>query len=333
MSHEQLKSNFQKYRALFLRAARSSRGRDVMLYLLFVCVAFVFWFVLSLDLEVQKDFEVPVVVDDMPDDVTLIGEVPESFGVLVQGKGSQFVRYKWGKMPVMRFRFDENTVKNKFFYLSRQKIDGRLRDYFGQGVQIVNVRPDSLKLRYTTTPGRELPLHIVADVHTDIQYTIAGKLKSNHDTVKVYGVNGIPRSLKFVETEPVIANGLKDSAYIEVRVKPIEGYRIIPDKVIVTVPVEPLISRRRKVDVDIVGLPADTRLFTFPAQVEISYLVPMSSYNEDLPCRAYVDYGDIDRRRSKAKVSLSQLPSICRNITVSPDSVEYIIERVHASQK
>ncbi len=193
--------DIRKYRIALLRAARSSRGRDVMLYLLFVCVAFVFWFVLSLDSEVQKDYDVPVELEEMPDSVTLIGQMPSGFSVLVQGKGSQFLRFTWGRMPVMKVKFAENVVDGNVFALSRQKIDGRLRDYFGQGVSIMSVRPDSVRMEFTSAPGREVPVRINAEVHPDLQYLISGPLKSNVDSVKIYSVNGIPRSLDHVETE------------------------------------------------------------------------------------------------------------------------------------
>lgn len=48
-------------------ALRSSRGKDVLTYLMFVAVAFVFWVFLSLDTEVQRDFEVPVEIVEIPD--------------------------------------------------------------------------------------------------------------------------------------------------------------------------------------------------------------------------------------------------------------------------
>ena len=55
-------------------ALHSSRGQNVLLYLLFVAVAFVFWVFLSLDTEVQRDFDVPVELQDVPDSVTIIGQ-------------------------------------------------------------------------------------------------------------------------------------------------------------------------------------------------------------------------------------------------------------------
>ena len=83
-----MNDNTRKIQAKVTAALKSSRGQNVMLYLLFVAVAFVFWVFLSLDTEVQRDFDVPVELQDVPDSVTVIGQIPPSIGVSVKGKDS-----------------------------------------------------------------------------------------------------------------------------------------------------------------------------------------------------------------------------------------------------
>ena len=42
--------------------------------------------------------------------------------------------------------------------------------------------------------------------------------------------------------------------------------------------------------------------------------------------KAFVEYEDVKMPGNKIPVSLSMLPSIYHNVSVSPESVEYIIE-------
>lgn len=306
-------------------ALHSSRGKDVLLYLLFVAVAFVFWVFLSLDTEVQRDFEVPVEVQDLPDSVTIIGQIPSEIAVSVKGKDSQLLRFMWGKMSTMKFKWEEN-VAEKNFLLTHTKLDSRLRDYFGSNVQIVSFRPDSIVAPFTSQPGTRVKLNIQADIHPNLQYIISGPIKANVDSVTLYSSTDLPHSLKYVSTEPIVKSNLTDTVRYEVKVKPISGVRIVPDVVTVTVPIEPLIARKRSVKLDIVNLPADKGLITFPSKIEISYLVPMSAYNDDYPVKAFVDYDDIKSQKKKLPVSLSVIPDVYHNMSFSPDSVEYIIE-------
>lgn len=299
---------------------------------MFVCVAFVFWLFLSLDSEVQKDFEIPTEIIDIPANVTVIGKAPNKFDITVQGKGSQLLRFLWGTKPTIKIKFEDNVSETDIFSLSKVKIESRFRDYFGQGIQIISVKPDSIRLPFTTMPGESVALRLIADVQPDLQCILSGPIKANIDSVKVYGVNGVPRSIKYVDTNPITLSELKDTTRLEISIKPIDGYRIIPDKVTVTIPVEPLIAKRRQIAVDVVGLPEGLDLITFPSSVEVTYLVPMSKFNEDYPIKTFVDYSQIDSLRPTAPVTVSSVPEYYKNLALSPDSIEYIIERRHSTK-
>lgn len=306
-------------------ALRSNRGKDVLTYLMFVAVAFVFWVFMSLDTEVQRDFDVPVEISEMPDSVTLIGQPPASLAVSVKGKGSQLVRFFWGKMSPVKFKWADNAYDGTLL-LPTARMDSKMRDYFGPGVEIVSFRPDSLRIPYTTQPGVKVKLIVQADIHPNLQYIVSGSPYADVDSVTLYSVNDIPHSLKSVSTEPIVKSELKDTARYEVKVSPIEGMRIVPDKVTVTVPVEPLIARKRMATIEPQGVPADKHLVTFPSKVEVSYLVPMSAYNDEYPLKAFVEYADVMNPGNKIPVTLSILPSIYHSVSFSPESVEYIIE-------
>lgn len=319
-----------RLRLIFARikeAMQSKKGKDVMLYLLFVAVAFVFWVFMSLDTQVQRDFEVPMELQSVPDSVTLINPLPSSLTVSVKGKDSQLLRFVWGKNSPVKFKWDEIAADNHV-YLPSNKILTRMRDYFGNGVQVISCRPDSVKLTYTTQPGVKVKLIVQADIHPQLQYILSGPPKANVDSVTLYSATDLPHSLQSVSTEPIVKSGLKDTARYEVKVKPISGVRIIPDKVTVMVPVEPLIARKRMVNLEVTNLPPDKRLVTFPSKIEISYLVPMSEYNNDYPFNAYVDYKDVELPGNKIPVNLSLVPIVYHNLSFSPTSVEYIIENV-----
>ena len=110
-------TNLTKIRAAYTKAVRSSKGRSVLTYLLFVCVAFVFWVVLSLDSQVQRDFDVPLVIENVPDSVTIISEVPQKISTVVEAKGSQLLRFLWGSIPTLKLKFPDyaNSDTHTFF--------------------------------------------------------------------------------------------------------------------------------------------------------------------------------------------------------------------------
>ena len=310
------------------RSFKSAQGRNVLTYLMFVAIAFVFWVVMSLDSEMQRDFEVPLVIEELPDSVTLISTCPSSLSVSIKGKGSQMLRYVFGSTPVMKLRLDRNvSIRDNRYLLSRANLDTRLRDVFGTGVSILACRPDSISLSFTTSAGEKLPLRVHCDIKPALQYVVSGPITCNVDSVVVYSVGDLPSNVVEAETYQVVKSGLKDTTRYDVKIKPIIGARIIPDHVTITVPVEPLISKKLTVPVEVVNVPANTGLLTFPSQVDVTYLVPMNAYNENFPIRVYVDYLSLEPGMSKLPLTLSIHPGVAKDATMSVDSVEYVLER------
>ena len=307
-------------------ALRSAKGRNVVLYLMCVCVAFLFWIFLSLDNEVQRDYEIPVEIDNIPDSVVIIGSVPRTINAMVQAKGSQLIRFWGGRTPVLKLKFNDYATPDRTFQMSKMTIDSRLREYFGQAAQIISVRPDSIYAPFTTAPGKVLPLKINLDVKASLQSIISGEIISDFDSVKVYSDSEIPSGLHQIETELGSASALKDTTVFDLKIKQLPGMRIIPERVKVTVPVEPLISKRRMVPIEVTNLPEGSQLVTFPSSVEVSYLVPMSAFNDDYPLKVTIDASKIDLSKPKTKVLPSLTPDHYHNVTFHPDSVEYIFQ-------
>lgn len=316
-----------KARAALRAATHSSKGKDVLMYLLFVFIAFIFWVLLSLDAEVTKDYELPMTITEMPDSIHVIGSVPTTLNVTVKSKGAQLIRYEWGQMPVMKIKYSELTKKDHRLSASRIKLEAAVRDYFGAGVTVMALKPDSIGTPYTSRPGVKVPVHLLADIHTDLQCTISGPIQCSVDSVTLYSVNDVAGSIRQVNTTPIVRNNLKDTTVIDVPLEQIEGVKMVPSAVKVLIPVEPLISKKRQIPVEAAGCPAGTSLITFPSKVTISYLVPMSRYNSEQSVRAYVKYSDTGKNASKVPVYVTTPPHDCTGLTFTPDSVEYIIER------
>lgn len=290
-------------------------------------VAFILWIFMTLDEDVERDFQIVVTIEHVPDSVVLINEPPKTINVTLKGKGSHMVRYMLGATPTMKIDFRQYAFDNKI-QLNRGKLDAKIREIFGQGITLLTVSPDNVTVNYTSERGTKLPLTIRYDVTPNIQAIISGPIKADVDSVEVYAVGNLPRGLESIETELLTRHDVSDTTVCELAVKPVEGVKIIPSSVKVTIPAELLISKRRKVNVTADNLPENVGLITFPNSVEITCLVPMRLYNRDLPVKATVDYRHLDRRSKKVKVDVTGIPGEFRLVSVKPDSLEYYIEEL-----
>ncbi|MDE6198105.1 MAG: hypothetical protein K2F91_09615 [Muribaculaceae bacterium] len=308
-------------------ALRSSRGRDTMMFLLFVGISAILWSVLSLNEEEQYDVRLPLKITHVPDSVTLISEGPDALSVSLRGKGTQMLKMSMGQVPTVNIDFRAYRSHDQL-HLTSTDIKGLVRTATG-GAQVSVVYPDSLSLPYTTHGGFRVPVTADFKVTAGPQSSLAGRPRLSADTVGVFITGAaLPDNFEAVTTEPIRLIGLDETTTRRVRLIGPAGSRIIPDSIDITFEVEPLIFKSRKVVIEPVNVPENIKLITFPAQIDVFYMVPMSQYRiSDNRFRVVADYRTIRTGSKNVKLQIKNVPDKFRNVHLSADSAEYIIER------
>lgn len=309
---------------------RTTTGRNVLTFLVFFLVATVFWFLQALNDEVQKDFRVPLRLEDFPRNMTIIsGNVPV-LNVIVKDKGSALSKFAWGNDPSLKLSFEDftNRADDNCLMLSEAQLNSAVNSIFSSSASIVSVRPDSLHLVYTTNPGIPVRVRVDADVATLPQYEVFGAPILSQDTVLLYSNLKSRLKIRELNTVPITLTELSDTTVVEARLDVPEGMRAIPSTVKVTIPVEPLVSQTRKLRVEPINVPHDLTLLTFPRMVEVTYLMPKSLYSsQQTPMSAVVDFNDISSGIKTLPVKLTDVPSYYKSTQLATPEVEFLIER------
>lgn len=298
------------------------------MFLIFLAVSTVLWFVMSLSDEEQFDMRLPLRITHVPDSVTLVSPGPQTLGVSLMAHGTQMLKLQLGSKPTVNIDFRVYRSKGRLL-LSSADLKALVRSAT-DGSQVAVVFPDSINIAYTTHPGYRLPLRLDAKVSTGPNASIIGKPRMSVDSVRVFvpGGTALPQGLRFVSTEPLRLTDVGSSFTKRVRVLGPSGSRVIPDSVDVSYDVEPLIIKQRKVVIEPVNVPAGVKLITFPAQIDVYYMVPMSLYATTNPrFRVQADYRRISPASKKLRLRLSDVPDELVNVHLSADSAEYIIEQ------
>ncbi len=307
-------------------ALRSPRGRDAMMFFVFIIISTILWMVLSLNGDKQYDVRMPVRITHIPDSVTLISKGPDALGVSLTSKGTQVIKMALGNTPTVNVDFRAFRSGNAL-HLTSTDLKGLVRNASG-GSQVSVVYPDTLSIPFTTHEGFKLP--IVADykVSAGPQSTITSRPRLSADSARVYmAANELPESFNSITTEPIRLLGIDETVHRRVKLLGPVGSRIIPDSIDIIFEVERLIFKNRKVVIEPINVPKGIKLITFPAQTEVHYMVPMSLYRQsDAHFRVVADYHTISPS-GKVKLTITNVPDQFHNVSLATDSAEYIIER------
>ena len=304
-------------------------GGDGLRFLFSLLVSALFWFLLTINEETVNEFHIAINVENVPDDVSLVTQPPSQVTVMARDRSASFLKFV-ASDPSISLNFDDYCKANSLFSVSRTELLNHIRDVLGNNATIISINPDSIRATYTTLPPRMVKLIVNSDVTPSNECVLSGRIKSSADSVLVYSIYPLPADFDRVETHLVYASGLKDTAVFKAHVKSVSGMRFEPSSVDVTVPVEPLIRKSMSIPVVVDNLPQNTNLITFPSNVTINYLIPMSMYKRAFSnVKAHVDYNMLIDANTTAKLPVIVLPvpEIFRDLTVSPDSIEYLIEK------
>lgn len=310
------------------RLRESPRTRSILLYLGFVIISAVFWSFLTFNGDLQLDVEVPVEMH-LPDNVHLLTKVPDTLSVTVRDRGYRFLTYMFHKTPKLVLRFSDYSDGSNTFKIDQSHLKKALGPVLNKHATILSVLPESITIKYTDLPGKKVPIKTDIIVEPRDGYTQYGALIQSHDSVLVFSDANTLSEITEVYTRHVEVNDLTDTLRRNVVICPINGAAIEPRSIDIVVPIEKLKSQKRDVKIVVRNAPSNVKMLLFPSDVEVSYRSPISRIKDDPGITVVVDYNSVDNNipGNKVKVMIGEIPAAYQDVSLSHDSVEYIIEK------
>jgi len=146
---------------------RVSINKDVFVFAFFVLISFIFWYLNSLDKEIESTIRLPVKYTNIPRGRFVTAENPERINLYVKGTGSAVLRRKMSgrKNPVT---IDISKVnykrvpgsKDPEYYIITANLARSFMVQLRSEFEITTVKPDTIFFRLersdqTTTPEQE----------------------------------------------------------------------------------------------------------------------------------------------------------------------------------
>lgn len=304
----------------------SSRFHDALIFLIFVAVAGIFWFILALNDNITETFRVRLNIVDVPDSVTFINDPPADLHVTVRDKGTNILRSGVIKNPTVTINFND-YARDGILRLSQADLSSEIKADLGGAAQISSVSLDSLRLYYTDSPGKRVPVVVQADVTPASGYVISGPPVALTKAVRIYSYKDEIDTVRTVRTQRLVKSNLSQTTEFTVKLMPVPHVKIVPSQIKVRIPVEPLVHKETFCQIEVENLPEGESLLLFPSRVPVSFYVPMSHFNDDsFPIRIVADYNETKRTGgSNISVKVSRHPEALINVELKVDSVEYTL--------
>lgn len=308
------------------RIRTSRQFHNVLMFLVFVAVATVFWFIIALNDNFNETFRVKLRIENVPDSVTFINDPPSEIHVTVRDRGTNILRSGVIKNPVVKINFND-YAHDGILRLSQSDLSSEIKNDLGGAATISSISIDSLKLYYSDRPGKRVPVIVQSDVTAASGYIISGQPVPLERRIDVYSYGDEVDTVQSVMTQKLVKSNLSSTSVYDVKIIPIAHVKIVPSTIRVKVPVEPLVKKEGFVTIEVENLPQNESLLLFPNKVPVTFYVPMSHFNdEQIPIHVVCDFNETEvRSGSKVSVRVKDASPNLINVELQTDSVDYTL--------
>ena len=89
----------------WIRLKKSAGFHNILLFVLFVVIASLFWIIMAMNDSAQVTLDVNMRIIGKPDSLTFINEPPQTIHVTVSDKGTSLLRSAFASNQVIQFNF------------------------------------------------------------------------------------------------------------------------------------------------------------------------------------------------------------------------------------
>jgi len=307
-------------------------GRDLVVFLLALLLAFSIWMIHNLSLKYNAYLDVPVQAkcsldghSEMSADRANVIARCRATGYNVirsSGRGNRRGAVVTFHPSVMRHKADD------VFYVLSSDLQEYAHVIFGDGVTVEYFTTDTLFFRFPFENSRRVPVVPVCSISYQNQYMDMGPVEVAPDSVTIYGETSLLDNVTSVYTRPVKASNISSDIQGVVPLEKIRGVRFSEDKVHYSLKVARFVEMRKILPVKVVNLPQDKMVTVIPSNVEVSFRCNFPLQKEALDnAELAIDYVDyLGSLNGRCAVELYGVAKGVIDYDVDPSYVECIVE-------
>ncbi|MGQ7869290.1 hypothetical protein [Sunxiuqinia sp. sy24] len=320
---------------LFFQKFQIKNERRLVIYLICVGIASIFWLLNALEKEYTVELSFPVRYTNMPKSKMLVNTPPKNFVLEVRSYGFTLLRYKLSMaFSPLVFNVDEiagdlinGTQKNNYAIPSRY-YRKKISDQISNELNLTSIQPDTVHFQFDRILTQKKK--VVPDVSLGFkkQHYLYDEIVVTPDSIEVLGPESILDTLPHIKTNYQQYKELGHLIQRNVSLQKIKNLEFSTNRVTIQIPVEEYTEKQLTIPVKIDSLPRKIHVHLFPAEVKVTFLISLSRFSDVLPSdfRASVSYQDIKNNLDYLPVKLDKTPAQFKLVNFAPMKIEYLIE-------
>lgn len=306
--------------------------REVLTFLLFVLLSFIFWTVQTAHEENISEYYVDFRIEDQPQDMVFTTHVPSQLKVAVEDNNLNMLNYSYDhRLRTLSVNFERYADATGNFRISAAELQSLLRMELNSTTRITSISPSLIDARFAHTEGRKYPVMVRGQFFPADNYRVH-PLRVEPDSVIINAPNAVLDTMQYAYTVLTKDSELRDTLREVLSLDLPLGVKSTPSEVTITVPVAQFVERIfDNLRIQVINEPKGRHLTIFPSTVRLSCLVDFNCYNnlKETDFDLTVDYNQITGTSQDylpIDITYKGPEQEVTNIQFSPRLVEFLIE-------
>lgn len=302
-------------------------------FLLFIILSVFFWFMTKLSKEYDSTLEYPVSYINLPED-KLLQEAPvEVIEIHVKTTGFKLISATFFptelKIDVSNLNWKSST--DYYLLLSQQRL--AIQKQMKTGVEIDFFINDSIHFNLGKLKNKKVPVKPLLDLSYATGFELNGNITTVPDSILISGPESILDTIDFVSTKLLqikkLNNSIDQTIEIE-RFSSDSNVKLQQKNIKIIANVEKYTEGTLEIPFEVLNLPENNIINTFPKVVKVTYKVALSNFNK-IDFTSFLIHCDY---QVSQKNNLSYLIPILvekspmvKYVRMSPMKIDYIINK------
>lgn len=308
--------NIKQYTKEFMDSERA-------ILLLCIGIALIFWFIIQLSRSQEIVIDATLNVKT-PKGLTLKNQPPKSFKIKLVSKGWNLFSTPYRKQ-LQRVTLSIEKDKTYNYRQLQQIIQSRLSDK----IEVKSIYPNTLSFELDDFIQKRVPIKAVASLKMVNQFQLSNNIQLLPDTIEINGPESLVTSIRFVNTNEIEAENLKENRYGQVDLIKHKNKQVKYqlDAVNYIITVEQFSEKKLTVPIKIEN-DTTNAIRTIPQTATVTCTVGLSKFDElkptdiQLSINAYNINWD---KTTKLPVIIKKRPNWVSNIKITPEYVDFVI--------
>jgi hypothetical protein len=303
--------------------------KKIRTFLLFLALACIIWVLTKFSREYTATISGNIKYSNLPENTVLGDGNPDKFAFEVTANGFKFLQYQLNtpeiEIPVANYLPDDtNRITIESGELNRL-ISAELEN----DVSISNLSINQLIVNLDKVASRIIPVELKVDIKFREGFKAVDGEIISPDSLKVSAPANELNSLVSVSTKEVTLTDVHENVELELQLDLPENtsWKVEPEIVTYKLSVTEFTQKKLSVPIEIINLPADTKVKIIPKTLNITFDVAMQDFNNITASdfKVVCDYASKDGEDNFMIAEIIRQPDAILNLEVSEKKIDFLI--------